>query len=122
MTSGTSEQYVSFDEATVSATLQAARQPFEGTDLRAVAGVPTADSGETELRAQCLEVTSGNKRVCLNLPLGLGKTCIPLPFDLPDGSAVRACLSIRTGPFGIPTGVCVRLFVAGEQIVKKCLP
>ena len=121
MTSATNSEYHSFDEEAVSATLQAARQPFEGTDVQSVTEISQADKGELEIRAACLEIVSSNHRVCLNLPLGLGSVCIPLPFDLPDGTAVQACLDIRTF-FGIPTGVCVRLLVAGQQIVRKCLP
>ncbi|MDT0353608.1 hypothetical protein [Pseudonocardia charpentierae] len=118
----TEPEYASFDDEAVSKTLEAARQPYEGTDLTAVTEISPAVSAGLELRAQCITVTSGNHRVCVNLPLGLGRACLPLPFDLPDGTAVQACLSIRTGPFGIPTGVCVTLFVGGEQIVRKCFP
>ena len=99
MSNGTNDEYHEFDEQAVSATLEASRQPFEGRDLRAV---------------------SDNK-VCLKLPLGIGQVCIPVPFDIPDGSVVRACLSIRT-KWGIPTGVCVKLYVAGEKIASKCFP
>jgi hypothetical protein len=54
------------------------------------------DRGELELRAMCISVVSGNHRVCLKPPVGIGRVCIRVPFDLPDGTAVRACLSIRT--------------------------
>jgi hypothetical protein len=121
MASGTNDEYYEFDDQAVSATIEAARQPFEGRDFRAVTEISALDGGELELRAACLEIVSGNHRVCLKLPLGIGKICLPLPFDLPDGSAVRACLSIRT-KWGIPTGVCVKLYVAGEQIASKCFP
>jgi len=124
MTTGTNEQndeYVEFDEQAVSATLEASRQPFEGRDSRAVTEISATDGGELELRASCVSVNSGNHRVCLSLPLGIGRVCIPVPFDLPNGTAVRACLSIRT-KWGIPTGVCVKLYVAGEQVASKCFP
>lgn len=124
MTTGTNEQndeYVGFDEQAVTATLEASRQPFEGRDARAVTELSATDGGELDLRASCVSVTSGNHRVCLRLPLGIGQVCIPVPFDLPNGTAVRACLSIRT-KWGIPTGVCVRLYVAGEQVARKCFP
>lgn len=114
-------EYHSFPDEAVSGTLEAARQPYAGQDLTAVAEIVPVDVSELELSAACIDVVSGNKRVCLNLPLGLGRACLPLPFDLPDGSAVKACLSLRT-VLGIPTGVCVRLHVGGVQIVKKCFP
>lgn len=118
----TDPEYASFDDEAVSKTLEAARQPYEGTNLRTITQISPAETAGMELRAQCITITSGNHKVCVNLPLGLGRACLPLPFDLPDGTAVRACLDIRTGPFGIPTGVCVRLSVGGEQIVRKCFP
>jgi len=121
MANGTEDEYAEFDEQAVTATLEASRQPFEGRDSRAVTEISATDGGELELRASCISVTSGNHRVCLKLPLGIGQVCIPLPFDLPNGTAVRACLSIRT-KWGIPTGVCVKLYVAGEQIASKCFP
>jgi hypothetical protein len=113
--------YASFDDDAVTKTLEAARQPYEGVNMRAITEITPTDSAGLELRAQCISVTSGNHKVCINLPLGLGSACLPLPFDLPDGTAVRACLSIRT-TWGIPTGVCITLSVGGEQIVRKCFP
>jgi hypothetical protein len=121
MTSTANDEYHEIDDAAVSATLEAARQQFQGRDLQAATEISPVDSGELELRAACLEVVSANRRVCLKLPLGIGNACIPLPFDLPDGTAVQACVSIRS-TFGIPTGVCVRIVLAGQQLVKKCLP
>jgi hypothetical protein len=125
MTTGANEQndeYYEFDEEAVSATLEASRQPFEETDFRAVTEISAVDRGELELRAACIEVVTGNHRVCLRLPLGIGQVCIPVPFNLPNGTHVRACLSIRTVWPGIPTGVCVTLYVAGERIARKCFP
>ncbi|WP_190989179.1 hypothetical protein [Pseudarthrobacter sulfonivorans] len=127
MTTGTNEQndeFVEFDAQAISATFEAARQPFEGRDLGAEPDFSApSDRGELELRATCLSVVSRNRRVCLKLPLGIGQVCIPVPFDIPEGTAVKACLSIRFCCFGtIPTGVCVTLDVAGERIAKKCFP
>ena len=121
-TNGTSDEYYEFDEQDVSATLEASRQPFEGTDFRSVTEISTVDRGELELRAACIEVITGNHRVCLRLPLGIGQACTPVPFNLPNGTKVRACLSVRTIWPGIPTGVCVTLYVAGERIARKCYP
>ena len=108
--------------STTSSTNRRSRQLlFEGRDLRAVSDVSALDGGELELRAACISIDSRNNKVCLKLPLGIGQVCIPVPFDIPDGSVVRACLSIRT-KWGIPTGVCVKLYVAGEKIASKCFP
>jgi hypothetical protein len=121
MTSATNDQYHEIDDAAVSATLEVARQEFEGRDMQRESEVSVADSGELELRAACLSLVSANRKVCLKLPLGIGNVCIPLPFDVRDGTAVQACVGIRT-KWGIPTGVCVRILLGGEQLVKKCLP
>jgi hypothetical protein len=117
----TEPEYASFDDEAVSQVLEAARQHYAESDVRAATEIATADSGGLEMRAQCISITSSNHKVCVNLPLGLGSICIPLPFNVPNGTAVRACLSIRT-TWGIPTGVCVTLYVGGEQIVRKCFP
>jgi hypothetical protein len=122
MANGTNDEYAEFDEQAVTATLEASRQQFEGRDLQAQPDFSVAsEGGELELRAACISVASGNNRVCLKLPLGIGQVCLPVPFDIPNGTAVRACLSTRT-KWGIPTGVCVKLYVAGEQIASKCFP
>lgn len=124
MTTGTNEteeEYSEFDEQAVSAALEASRQPFEGREARAVTDISAVDGGELELRASCMSIVSRNHRVCLKLPLGIGQVCIPVPFDVRNGTAVRACLSTRT-KWGIPTGVCVKLYVSSEQIVSKCFP
>ena len=121
MANGQDEEYAEFDEQAITATLEAARQPFEGRDASAVTDLSTTEGGVLEMRASCISVVSGNRRVCLRLPLGIGQVCIPVPFDVPNGTPVRACLSIRTS-WGFPTGVCVKLYVAGEQIVSRCYP
>jgi hypothetical protein len=120
MTNGTNDEYAEFDERAFSAALEAARQPYEGRELREVSDISAVDGGELELRAACIEVRSSNNEVCLKVPVA-GRVCIPVPFDIPDGTAVRACASIRT-KWGIPIGVCVTLYVAGEQIARKCYP
>jgi hypothetical protein len=119
-TSGTNDEYYEFDEQAFTAALEASRQPFEGRDVSALPNFSDVEGGELELRAACVSAVSGNHRVCLKVPV-VGNICIPLPFDLPDGTAVRACASVRT-KWGFPTGVCVKLYVAGEQVASKCFP
>lgn len=122
MTNGANDEYYEFDDQAVTATLEASRQQFQGRDAGASPDFSSpSEGGELELRASCISVVSGNNKVCLRLPLGIGQVCIPVPFDVPNGTAVRACLSTRTS-WGIPTGVCVKLYVAGEQVAKRCFP
>jgi hypothetical protein len=74
--------------------------------------------GEYSVLAQCISVTVTNNKVCLNLPLGIGSVCLPIPFNIPNGTAAQACLTICT-TWGIPTGVKVTVSVAGVTIVSK---
>ena len=125
MANGTNDEYYEFDEQAISATLEVIRQQPEGADLRAEPDFSATAGGEAELRDACIEVATSNNQVCLNLPLGIGNVCLPVPFDLPDGSLVRACLSIRYRKIAfikIPTGVCIEIYFAGERIVRQCFP
>lgn len=62
-------------------------------------------------------VVDGGK-ICLELPLGLGRFCFPIPPVFPNGTAAQACLSICT-TWGIPTGVRVTVSIAGNVILEK---
>ena len=115
----TEPESYSFDDEAISSVLEAARQPYADTDLREITEISTAESPNLTLLAQCISVTVSNHRICLNLPFGLGRRCIPIPFNIPNGTAAQVCLSICT-IFGIPTGVCIRITVAGQVIVRKC--
>jgi len=118
----TTPEFHRFPDDAIARTLDAVRGSHEDRDFRDVQQITPADFSALELRAACISITSRNGKICLDLPLGLGGVCIPVPFDIPDGTAVQACLSIRTIFPGIPTGVCVRLRVAGEQIASRCFP
>jgi hypothetical protein len=45
------------------------------------------------------------EQTCLNLPLGIGKVCLPVPSSVPNGTAAEACIGICT-TWKIPT--CIR--------------
>src|SRR4051794_40072699 len=113
-------EYASFSEEEINRTVETARRPYEGVNLRSaevMSGDLALKSGTASFRAQCLEIVSQGNQVCLRLPFGLPPLCVPI--DLPDGTAVQACLDICTH-WGIPTGVCVSLTVAGNQIFRQC--
>lgn len=74
--------------------------------------------GQLKVSAQCVSVTVTNGQVCLNLPLGIGSVCLPVPGWVPNGTAAQACLDICT-KWGIPCGVEVTVSVAGQQIISK---
>jgi hypothetical protein len=83
------------------------------------AGEPSlADSGELSVRAECVSVTVQGGKICLNLPLGIGHYCFPIPSIFPDGTAAQACLDICTR-FGIPAGVKVTVSIAGHVVFSK---
>ncbi len=113
-------EYTSFSEEAINQAVETARRPYEGVDLRSpqvMTGDLALKSGPASFRAECLEIVSRDREVCLGLPLGLPDLCVPV--NLPDGEAVQACLDICTH-FGIPTGVCVSLRVAGNEIFRQC--
>ncbi len=105
-----------FDDKSIEAALEAARGHYKG-NIDASAVSPGED-GHLALAAGCISVTVENGKVCLNLPLGFGKYCFPIPKIIPDGTAAEACLHICT-TWGIPTGVRVTISVAGKVIVSK---
>lgn len=109
----------SFSEDSVQEALAAAKAHSEASQLAATDTYPNLSShGEYSVLAQCITVTVENKQVCVNLPLGIGHVCLPLPVSIPSGTAAQACLSICT-VFGIPTGVKVTVSALGHVIVTK---
>ncbi|MFN3389309.1 MAG: hypothetical protein ACK40O_10280 [Allosphingosinicella sp.] len=59
-----------------------------------------------------------NGQVCLNLPLGLGSVCLPVPPWVPGGATVQACLDICT-VWGVPCGVEVTVSFNNQRIIQK---
>jgi hypothetical protein len=114
----TKPEHYSFSGEAISKALEAARKPHEGKDLRAITEISTSQS-PLALLAECISVTTRDRQVCLELPLGLGSVCLPIPFNIPDGTAAQACLDICT-ILGIPTGACVRVVVGGVTVARQC--
>ena len=111
--------YPSFDEEKIHHALEAASRHNDTVGARTADGQPNIlGGGEYAALAECISVTVSNNKICLNLPLGIGSVCIPIPISVPDGTAPQACLSICT-TWGIPTGVKVTVSVAGVTIVTK---
>lgn len=108
-----------FDEKAITSVLEAARSLYDQKILdERVRIINPIDDGHIRIAAQCISVTVDNGRICLNLPLGIGKFCLPIPSIIPNGTAAQACLDICT-TWGIPTGVRVTVSVAGKVIVEK---
>lgn len=109
----------SFDDKAIAAALDAMRAHYDAETLSARGKqIDAADDGHISLAGGCISVTVENGKVCLNLPLGIGKYCLPIPSIIPDGTAAEACIHICT-TWGIPTGVKVTISVAGKVIVQK---
>lgn len=106
--------YHKFSDEAVSNAIDAAKTDMS---LRA-ADVGGHVRGEMQLLAECISVTVEDNKICIDLPLGLGKHCISIPVNVPNGTAAQACLKICT-TFGIPTGVEVSVIVAGVTIVSQ---
>lgn len=81
-------------------------------------GIPP--SSETIL-ADCVDVTVSGNKVCLELPLNIGRSCISIPVRVPNGTVAQACISIcRTGRIvRIPCGVAVYVKVAGIEVASQ---
>ncbi|WP_187972219.1 hypothetical protein [Aquibium microcysteis] len=111
--------YPEFDSKQIAAALDAARSFHDVASLqKAGPAAAVADDGHLALAGGCISVTVSNGQVCLNLPLGFGSVCLPVPGFIPNGTAAQACIHICT-TFGIPTGLTVTVSVAGNMIVQK---
>ncbi|MFC3195739.1 hypothetical protein ACFODZ_15900 [Marinicella sediminis] len=109
--------YPTFSEEAVQHAIQAAKDHYDSGALKSRASNVASDDGHLALLAECISVSVKNGKACLNLPLGIGSVCIPVPIKY-DGQVVQACLHICT-TFGFPTGVRVTISVAGVTIVSK---
>lgn len=112
------ELYKFSDEA-VNGAISTVRNHYADADLmslRAVDSLP--DAGELSILAECITVKVEDNKVCIDLPLGLGKECLPIPISIPNGEVGKACLSICT-TWGIPTGVKVIVKIGGVEVVSK---
>ena len=113
--------YQEFSAQSIEQALDTARMHNEIVGVTTADGSPNiAGGGEFSVLAECATVTVSGGRVCLNLPLGIGQVCIPIPISFPDGTVAKACLSICS-TWGIPTGVQVTVSVAGQTGGRQSL-
>lgn len=89
----------------------------------------TVDSGTfsddgviTFLAANIVEAEVMRKKICVEIPFGLGRHCLPLPFffnEREEEVKVRVSLDISTR-WGIPEGVKVTVnSIDGQMLVNK---
>ena len=114
----------SFDEKAIADAIKSAQTTHSdaAANAKGVAFGMAAGGGMQEgnlsMAAQCISVTTANHKVCITLPLGIGKRCFTLPVNVPNGTVGKACLSICTW-HGIPTGVKVTVVVAGVTVISQ---
>ena len=106
--------YHSFPEEEVQEAISSARSHYAGESERA--GVSN-ENGRLQTFAACITATIRGGRLCLKLPFGLGKVCIPIPFRY-NGKVAEVCLHVCT-VWGIPTDVELVITVGGRVIVRK---
>ncbi len=112
-------EYYKFSDKAVQNALDAAKADFGDKGVHGLAEAShNGVRGEMLVHAECVKVVVDDHRICLDLPLGLGKHCISLPVSVPDGTAGEACLRLCT-TWGIPTGVEVSVVIGGITIVSQ---
>ena len=112
-------KHAEFSRDAVNNALAAAKAHNKAVGLATVdADMNILHGGEFVVNAECISVTVQNHQVCLNLPLGIGSICLPIPISIPDGTAAQACLDICT-TWGFPTGVRVTVSALGHVIIEK---
>ena len=108
--------YHNFDEQALDSLLQGLDDHYGAR--KSAGGELQLTEGCLTTLAECISVVVRQRKVCLDLPLGLGQHCIPIPISVPEGTAAKACLTLCT-TWGIPTGVKVDVKVAGIGIVSQ---
>lgn len=112
------QSYPEFDSNAIEQAIATAQRHSDNVQTKAGGHQIGTDNGELKVSAQCIGVTVNNGQVCLNLPLGLGSICLPVPSWVPSGATVQACLDICT-VWGIPCGVEVTVSFNGQRIIQK---
>jgi hypothetical protein len=110
-------EYYSFNATTIKEAIESVKSDVSTLSVENVSASAVEDP-HVENFGGCISVVIKNHKVCLKLPLGLGNVCLPIPISIKDGTAAQACLTICTF-FGVPTGVRVRIVVAGNTIISK---
>lgn len=107
----------SFSESAAQAAIESAQAFYEERRRKDGAHKLGIDDGHVSTLSECITATVNDGKVCVNLPLGLGQVCLPIPIPY-NGQVASACISICT-TWGIPTGVRLTISVGGVVIVSK---
>lgn len=110
--------HAAFNEDAVIQAIELAKLHHEAmTEGRALNTIAGHEAGELAIAAGCVSITVENGKVCVELPLNIGKFCFPVP-NIPDGTVGQACIDICTH-LGIPTGVKLTVTLLGRVIFQK---
>lgn len=113
-----SSAHPGFTDARVQQAIETAQRHADTMRARVGATPDQLADGALKVAAECISVTVNNGQVCVNLPLGIGSVCLPVPSWVPNGTAAQACIDICI-KWGIPCGVELTVSVAGQRIVQK---
>ncbi len=114
-------EYYQFDDKEIQDALEAAASQYDDDPVAALQKSGDAalmDDGHLVTAGGCITVTVEDHKVCVKLPLGLGKRCLRLPTWVPNGAKAEACIYICT-TWGIPTGVRLVIRVNGKVVLEK---
>ena len=108
-----------FNESAISNAIEAAKRTHESTQLNANESDFDIHKGAClSMSAECITVEVENHQICLDLPMKLGKHCIGIPINFPNGTDAQACLSL-CAHWGIPTGVEVTVKILGVTVASQ---
>lgn len=108
-----------FSEEAISNAIEAAKGIHHENQLNAAhPDFDLKNGGCIQVSAECISIVTKNHKVCLELPFKLGRHCISVPVNIPDGTAGKACLTICT-TWGIPTGVKVSVVIGGITVISQ---
>ena len=110
------DKFYEFDNDKIQAALDTAHSHY--SERKNAAATLVSEDGHLSLAGGCIAVTVENGKVCINLPLGFGKYCFPIPSFIPSGTAAEACINVCT-TWDLPTGIRVTITIAGKVIVSK---
>lgn len=111
-------KYPGFSTDAVNQALDAAQRFSKMRMPAAVDYAMQLHDGTLKLSAQCISTTVQNAEVCLILPLGIGRVCLPIPSVIPNGTAAQACFDICES-WGRSCGGELTISVAGQPVVRK---
>ncbi len=67
--------------------------------------------------AEVISVIVGDHKVCLKLPMNLGKHCIVIPSRFPNGTEANVCLDVCSKR-GVSAGVKISIIMGGVKVAS----